>query len=72
MATFPNSSLEASGVRLLDVKQAAQYLGVSTHLLYRWRCQGIKLPVVKIARSLRYDLRDLDEFIREHKIEVRR
>ena len=71
MATSSNSSLEANGVRLLDVKQTARYLGISTHLLYRWRSQGAKLPVVKVARSLRYDLRDLDQFIREHKIGVR-
>ena len=71
VSTFSNRGLETQGMRLLDVQQAARYLGMSTHLLYRWRSQGIKLPVVKVSRSLRYDVRDLDQFIREHKIGVR-
>ena len=53
--------------RLLNVKEAGAYLGLSHHLLYRWRNQG-KLPVVKLGSALRFDIEDLNRIIEENKI----
>jgi hypothetical protein len=47
--------------RLLDVDQAAQYLGMTAAAL-RHKA-GIDLPCVKIDAKLRFDRRDLDRFI---------
>jgi excisionase family DNA binding protein len=48
--------------RLLPVDTAAAYLGVSRATVERLVQRG-KLPIVKIGRSTRYDMDDLDEFI---------
>jgi len=47
--------------RLLDIDQAAQYLGMTAAAL-RHKA-GIDLPCVKIDAKLRFDRRDLDRFI---------
>lgn len=44
--------------RLLDAKHAAAYLGISETTL-----RGLRLPVLKIGRAVRYDVRDLDAFV---------
>lgn len=47
-----------SDARLLDAKAAARYLAVSVSTLQR-----LRLPVVRIGRAVRYDVRDLDAYI---------
>jgi excisionase family DNA binding protein len=58
---------EQSGSRLLNIRQAAQYLGTTPATLYGrvWRRE---LPFIKLGRSLRFDLRDLDELIEKSRI----
>jgi Helix-turn-helix domain len=51
----------ASQQRLLDVEDAAKYLGMTAHAL-RHKA-GIEVPVVKIDNKLRFDRRDLDRYI---------
>ena len=51
----------ASQQRLLDVDDAAKYLGMTTHAL-RHKA-GTEVPVVKIDNKLRFDRRDLDRYI---------
>ena len=55
--------------RLLGIKTAAKYLGVSINTLYQWRSQG-KIPYVKIHGRLLFDFSDLNNLIKEctHKI----
>ncbi len=48
--------------RLVTVREAAQYLAVSVSTLYGWVWQR-RIPFVKVGRSLRFDLADLEEFI---------
>jgi hypothetical protein len=47
--------------RLLDVDQAAAYLGMTPAAL-RHKA-GVEIPVVKIDSKLRFDRRDLDRYI---------
>jgi len=47
--------------RLLDVEQAAAYLGM-TAIALRHKA-GVDIPVVKIDSKLRFDRRDLDRYI---------
>ena len=49
--------------RLLDVDQAAAYLGMSASALRHKNGLGEGPPSVKIDRMLRHDRRDLDRYI---------
>ncbi len=55
------------GVRLLNVREAARFLGTTPKTLYTmvWR-RGIVF--VKIGRSLRFDVRDLEQIIEKAKV----
>ena len=57
-------SLPTEGVlkRLLPIRAAAEYLGVSRATVERLVFRG-ELPIVKIAGSTRYDVEDLDGYI---------
>lgn len=52
--------------RLLSVREAATYLGRSPKALYN-DVSARRLPFVKIGRSLRFDLRDLEALIEAHR-----
>jgi excisionase family DNA binding protein len=51
-----------AGTRLLDVKEAAAFLNVSTRTLWSMANSG-ELPSVRIRRRVLFDLRDLEAFI---------
>jgi excisionase family DNA binding protein len=55
------------GRRLLNVGEAAQYLGVSVDTLHKW-VQLRAIPHVKAGRALRFDLVALNRYIDEHTI----
>ena len=55
------------GRRLLNVREAAQYLGVSVDTLHKW-VQLRAIPHVKAGRALRFDLVALNRYIDEHTI----
>ena len=54
-------------VRLLNVRDAARYLGTTAKTLYSmaWKRE---IVFVKIGRSLRFDVRDLEQMIEESKV----
>jgi excisionase family DNA binding protein len=54
-------------VRLLTVRQAADYLGTTSASLYTkiWRRE---IPFVKLGRSVRFDIRELDRLIEEAQV----
>ena len=55
------------GIRLLNVQEAARLLGTTPKTLYSmaWRRE---IVFVKIGRSLRFDVRDLEKMIEEAKV----
>ena len=55
------------GRRLLNVEEAAQYLGLSVDPLHKW-VQLRAIPHVKAGRALRFDLAALNRYIDEHTI----
>lgn len=57
------------GRRLLDVEEAAQYLGLEVDTVYK-KARLRELPSVKLGRSLRFDVMALSRFIEEHTIET--
>jgi len=44
--------------RLLDVPEAAEYLGLSKSTLDKWRCYGEGPQFIKMGRAIRYRLSD--------------
>ena len=63
MAVFSLSS------PLLNREQAAEYLGIKKQTLAAWASMGrYDLPLIKVGRSARYRLSDLDDFIERRRI----
>jgi excisionase family DNA binding protein len=56
----------ATITRLLTTRQAAAYLAISERKLWSLTKEG-RIPAVKIGRCVRYDIADLDGFIRAAK-----
>ena len=51
-----------TGSPLLTDEEACQYLRIRQRQLYSWRMLGV-IPFIRIGRSIRYRLRDLDAAI---------
>jgi excisionase family DNA binding protein len=66
-----DSETEGMLQRLLSIGGAAEYLGVSRATVERLVSRG-ELPIVKIGRSTRYDVEDLDGFIAINRCRNRR
>ena len=63
---FRASEIERGPQRLMSVLAAAEYLGVSRATVERLVYRG-ELPIVKIGRSTRYDIEDLDCYIQDNR-----
>jgi excisionase family DNA binding protein len=57
------------GRRLLNVREAAQYLGLEVDTVYR-KSRLREVPCVKVGRALRFDMRALERYIEQHTIET--
>jgi len=53
--------------RLLNMKQAAEILGISQRTLYQWSWRNQNLPFVKVGGALRVSEKDLNEYIEKRK-----
>ena len=62
-------SNEIVGKRLLNVQEAAEYLGLQVDTIYK-KSRLRELPSVKVGRALRFDVEALRRFIEEHTIET--
>ena len=54
--------------RLLDSKEAAEYLSISRSKLYQWAGKG-KIPSVRIDSRRLWDVIELDNFVEKLKAE---
>ena len=57
-----NSRSTDTGSPLLTDQEACNHLRISQRQLYTWRMQGA-IPFIRIGRSVRYRMRDLDAAI---------
>ena len=53
--------------KLLNVKQAAEILGLRPKTLYQWNWLKLHLPFVKVGKSLKISESDLMDFIEKGK-----
>jgi excisionase family DNA binding protein len=60
---------ELIGRRLLNVREAAQYLGLEVDTVYK-KARLREVPCVKVGRALRFDVQALERFIEQHTIET--
>jgi excisionase family DNA binding protein len=57
------------GKRLLNVTEAARFLGLEVDTIYK-KARLRELPSVKVGRALRFDVNALDRYIEQHTIET--
>jgi excisionase family DNA binding protein len=60
---------EGIGRRLLNVREAAQYLGLEVDTVYK-KARLREVPCVKVGRALRFDVKALERFVEQHTIET--
>jgi len=55
---------------IMTVAEAAEYLGLSQSALNKWRCYGMQYgpAYIKMGKSVRYRLEDLQEWIDENAV----
>lgn len=53
--------------KLVNEEIAAAYIGCSIHKMQRDRRTGSAIPFIKVGRSVRYDVNDLDEYLQKRK-----
>ncbi|NNE56600.1 MAG: helix-turn-helix domain-containing protein [Hellea sp.] len=53
----------------MNVNQAADYLGLAVSTLNKWRCYGDGPVFIKMGRSVRYRLEDLNDYVTCNKTE---
>ena len=54
---------------LMDVQQAADYLGLSVGTIYQWRSQH-KIPYIKVGRKLKFKKDQLDQWLADRTVQV--
>lgn len=62
-------SNEGVGKRLLNVEEAAGFLGLQIDTVYK-KARLRELPSVKVGRALRFDVNALERYIEQHTIET--
>ena len=60
-------SLTNSSNRLIDIKGAATYTGLSVHTVYTMVSQR-RIPYVKVGRLVKFDLVLLDAWIKQNTV----
>jgi excisionase family DNA binding protein len=65
----PAMSNSGVGKRLLNVGEAAGYLGLKVDTIYR-KARLRELPSVKVGRALRFDVKALERFVEQHTIKT--
>ncbi len=55
--------------RLLNVTEAAHYLGLEVDTVYK-KSRMREVPSVKVGRALRFDVKALERYIEQHSIKT--
>jgi excisionase family DNA binding protein len=55
--------------RYLGIKELAEYIGVKQSTVYAWVCYR-KIPYVKVGRLVKFDVKRIDDWLKEKSIEV--
>jgi len=66
---FPIVVNGSVGKRLLNVEEAAGYLGLKVDTVYK-KARFRELPAVKVGRALRFDVKALERYVEQHTLET--
>jgi excisionase family DNA binding protein len=55
--------------RYLSIKELSEYLGIPKYTIYSWTSMK-KIPYVKLGRAIRFDMTEIESWIKERKVEV--
>jgi len=55
--------------RLLGIKEASEYLGVTKGTLYIWTCYR-KIPHLKVGRLVKFDRREIEVWLQTKRIKI--
>ena len=72
MLAKKTAGMSSNGViarRLLNVREAAQYLGLEVDTIYK-KSRLREVPCVKVGRALRFDVKALEQYIEQHSIQT--
>ena len=58
-------------MQLIDEKQVSTILKRSVQTLRNERCMGRGIPYIKLGRSVRYSLEDVEVYLKTRKIQTR-
>ena len=53
--------------QLIAIKEAAQYIGISIHTLYKMVSQR-KVPYTKVGRLVKFDVEQLNKWIKQNSV----
>ena len=69
MATTAATQVNAAEETSRDTAHAARILGVTTHVMIRWRHERRGPPYIRLARNLvRYQVADLLNYMTAHRV----
>lgn len=54
---------------LMNIQQAAEYLGLSVGTMYQWRSQH-KVPYIKVGHKVKFKKGQLDQWLAERTVQV--
>lgn len=57
-------------LKLLTPGEVAKVTGLSVETLAQWRSQRRGIPYLKVGRAVRYDLRDVQEYLEGCRVSV--
>jgi len=57
------------GRRFASITELSEYLNISRHTLYSWVSRK-KIPHLKISGTLRFDMHDIEKWLKEEKVDV--
>ena len=55
--------------KYLSIKELSEYLGIPKHTIYSWTSMK-KIPYVKLGRAIRFDMTEIESWIKERRVEV--
>ena len=55
--------------RFLNIDEVAEYLGLKKGTVYSWVCYK-KIPHIKMGRLVKFDIRQIDDWMRESAVAV--
>jgi excisionase family DNA binding protein len=53
--------------RYLEIRELAEYLGISVNTIYSWISQR-KIPHKKLGRLVRFSVEEIDEWVKQNSV----